>query len=138
MLPGLKNMGVLLMGAALATVPACTARSPEPLALNQSSADSSQIVLTPTSGGSITDASGNVWTLTASGDIEENGSPVPGGGGTSALTYVAATQTIWGSGCDLGGLVFLEWQLLGSVRRTRARCRVRPAAAWKQQRNKRR
>jgi cellulase (glycosyl hydrolase family 5) len=61
-----------------------------------------QIVLTPSSGGSITDASGNVWTLTASGDVEESGSPVPGGGGTAALTYVASTQTIWGQDASSG------------------------------------
>jgi hypothetical protein len=45
------------------------------------------IVLTPTSGGSIVDAAGDVWTLTATGDVDKNGASVPGGGGIAALTY---------------------------------------------------
>lgn len=40
--------------------------------------------ITPGSG-SITDAAGNVWLITASGSIQENGQWVPGGGGTAAL-----------------------------------------------------
>ena len=36
--------------------------------------------------GSVTDCSGNTWTITADNRIEENGEPVPGGGDTSALT----------------------------------------------------
>ena len=67
----------------------------------------SQTVLTPSCGGSITDASGNVWTLTSSGAVDENGSPVAGGGGTSALTYVPATQTIWGQ--DGGSGNWYSW-----------------------------
>jgi hypothetical protein len=66
-------------------------------------AAAAQTVLTPTSGGSITDASGNVWTLTAEDDIDENGTAAPGGAGTSALTYVASTQTIWGQDATSGG-----------------------------------
>ena len=38
---------------------------------------SDQIVLTPTSGGSITDASGNVWTITQAKDVDKNGVPTP-------------------------------------------------------------
>jgi hypothetical protein len=52
------------------------------------------IVLTPTSGGSIVDAAGDVWTLTATGDVDKNGSSVPGGEGIAALTYF--NNTIWG------------------------------------------
>ena len=52
------------------------------------------IVLTPTSGGSIVDAAGDVWTLTATGDVDKNGASVPGGGGIAALTYF--NNTIWG------------------------------------------
>ena len=37
-------------------------------------------------GAGLTDAAGNVWTLTASGSIQENGQWAPGGGGTTALT----------------------------------------------------
>ncbi len=51
-------------------------------------------MLTPTSGGSIVDAAGNIWTLTASGDVGKNGASVPGGGGIAALTY--SDNTIWG------------------------------------------
>ncbi len=46
------------------------------------------VVLTPTSGGSIKDASGNVWTLTATGAVEENGVAVVGGAGTAEFTIV--------------------------------------------------
>ncbi|HEY2748889.1 MAG TPA: cellulase family glycosylhydrolase [Polyangia bacterium] len=63
---------------------------------------SCQVVLTTTSGGSITDAAGNVWSLSSSGTIMENGSAVAGGGGTAQLTYVAATQTIWGQDASSG------------------------------------
>ena len=37
-------------------------------------------MLTPTSGGSVTDASGNVWTITTAYDVDKNGVPTPGGG----------------------------------------------------------
>ncbi len=64
---------------------------------------SCQVVLTTTSGGSITDASGNVWSLSSAGAVMENGSAVPGGSGTAQLTYVASTQTIWGQDAHSGG-----------------------------------
>jgi hypothetical protein len=51
-------------------------------------------MLTPTSGGSIVDAAGNIWTLTATGDVDKNGASIPGGGGIAALTY--SDNTIWG------------------------------------------
>ena len=51
-------------------------------------------MLTPASGGSITDAAGNIWTLTATGDVAKNGESVPGGEGTAALTY--SDNMIWG------------------------------------------
>ena len=60
------------------------------------------VVLTPTSGGSVADAAGNVWTLDAAGSVQENGSPVAGGAGTSRLTYVASTGTIWGQDASSG------------------------------------
>ena len=50
-------------------------------------------MLTPTSGGSIVDAEGNVWTLTATGSVEENGAAVFGSDWTVALTY--SNNTIW-------------------------------------------
>jgi mannan endo-1,4-beta-mannosidase len=64
---------------------------------------SCQVVLTPASGGSVTDSAGNVWTLDASGNVDKNGSPVAGGGGTAKLTYVASTGTIWGQDAGSGG-----------------------------------
>jgi hypothetical protein len=66
-----------------------------------------QIVLTPTSGGSITDAAGNTWTITTSGDIDENGALAPGGNGSAAVTYVASTQTVWGE--DAASLGWYSW-----------------------------
>jgi hypothetical protein len=49
---------------------------------------SSSNKLTPTSGGTLTDASGNKWTLTAAGVVNRNGSAIPGGSGTSGLAIV--------------------------------------------------
>jgi hypothetical protein len=65
-------------------------RPPTPM----SSTEPLSIVLTPTSGGSIVDAAGDVWTLTATGDVDKNGASVPDGGGIAALTYF--NNTIWG------------------------------------------
>jgi hypothetical protein len=44
--------------------------------------------LTPSSGGILTDAAGNKWTLTSAGVVEENGTPVPDGSGSSAFALV--------------------------------------------------
>jgi hypothetical protein len=44
--------------------------------------------ITTTSGGTLTDASGNQWTLTSSGVVDENGTPVRGGSGTGAFAIV--------------------------------------------------
>jgi|GEM_PF-2530554 len=101
-------LGIALLGALGAMAPACSAAPSQSASTTQSSAvDSCQTVLTPSSGGSITDASGNAWTLSSSGDVLENGSPVAGGGGTAALTYVASTQTIWGQ--DSGSGSWYAW-----------------------------
>lgn len=61
-----------------------------------------QQVLTPASGGSITDASGAVWQLSATGSVLVNGSPVSGGGGTAMLVYVSDSKTIWGKDAASG------------------------------------
>ncbi len=58
------------------------------MSVTQTSASSPPVTLTPTSGGELTDASGNQWTLTSAGVIEENGTPVPNGSGTSAFVIV--------------------------------------------------
>jgi len=42
-------------------------------------------------GASLTDAQGNTWLISPSGSIQKNGSWVPGGGGTSALTIQNGT-----------------------------------------------
>ena len=44
--------------------------------------------ITTTSGGTLTDASGNKWTLTASGVVNENGTAVPESSGTAAFAIV--------------------------------------------------
>jgi hypothetical protein len=41
--------------------------------------------------GTVTDQSGNTWTINASGSIAENGAWTPGGGGTAALAIVNGT-----------------------------------------------
>jgi hypothetical protein len=55
-------------------------------------ADNAQPI-TPGSG-SLTDAAGNVWTITQSGSIMEGNQYTPGGGGTAALTI--ANGTVYG------------------------------------------
>ncbi|WP_428488741.1 hypothetical protein [Rhodopila sp.] len=44
--------------------------------------------LTPASAGTLSDNAGNQWTLTSTGVVQENGTAVPGGAGTSALAIV--------------------------------------------------
>jgi hypothetical protein len=44
--------------------------------------------LTATSGGTFTDSAGNKWTLTSAGVVDENGTAVPGGSGTSTVAMV--------------------------------------------------
>jgi hypothetical protein len=44
--------------------------------------------------GTLTDAAGNVWLITADGSIQENGQWTPGGGATAALTI--ANGTVYG------------------------------------------
>jgi hypothetical protein len=50
--------------------------------------------ITPTSGGSITDGQGNIWTLTTAGETVVNGTPLASGSGTETLTVV--NGIIWG------------------------------------------
>jgi hypothetical protein len=49
---------------------------------------SQPVTLTPTSGGTLTDASGNKWTLTSAGVVDENGAAVPNGSDTAAFAIV--------------------------------------------------
>jgi hypothetical protein len=58
-------------------------------------------VLTPTSGGTLTDSTGNKWTLSGTGSVQENGTPVPGGGGTAQLTLVG--NVIYGFDASASG-----------------------------------
>ncbi len=46
--------------------------------------------ITPASGGTLTDASGNKWTLTPAGVVDENGTPVPNGSDTAAFAIVGS------------------------------------------------
>ncbi len=64
--------------------------------------DACQTVLTTTSGGSISDGSGNTFTLTSAGEIDENGAAVPGGAGTAELTS-DSSGTIWGQDASSSG-----------------------------------
>lgn len=65
---------------------------------------SNPVLITPGSG-SFTDASGNVYTLDAAGNADENGKPIPGGGGTEAMEY--ANGLIYGE--DAGGSGWYTW-----------------------------
>jgi hypothetical protein len=49
------------------------------------------VVLTPTSGGSVTDSAGHVWTLTSAGDVMEDGKTAAGGNGTGSITVYNGT-----------------------------------------------
>src|ERR1700742_447972 len=82
----------------LAALGACSAESSTQHA---AAVDTCQTVLTTTSGGSIDDGSGNTWTLTAAGEVEENGAAVPGGVGTKKLTS-DGSGGIWGEDATSG------------------------------------
>ena len=57
-------------------------------------AHAQQTTITPGQG-TITDAQGNVWQISADGSVEENGNWIPGGGGTAALT-ISTSGTAYG------------------------------------------
>ena len=63
----------------------------EPLGIGVDFTGASATYLSTTSGGSFTDGSGNVYSLTGAGVAMENGSPIPGGSGTSAMDYYSST-----------------------------------------------
>lgn len=52
-------------------------------------------ILTPTSGGSITTTTGNVYRLTPAGVVTLNGVPMAGTNGTSLLSYIAANSLVY-------------------------------------------
>jgi hypothetical protein len=83
------------------TAPATAASDESPRATN----------IAPGSG-SITDADGHVWTITASGSIMEDGQYTPGGGGTSALT-ISDDGTIYGQDSGHGPINPGGWFTLG-------------------------
>jgi beta-glucanase (GH16 family) len=76
---------------AAADPPASTATDPSAV----TSAATTATPITP-GGSSVTDCSGNTWSINANNKILENGVPVPGGGDTSALTM--------DGGCTVYGL----------------------------------
>ena len=57
-------------------------------------------ILTPVSGGSVKDATGNTWTLSTDGVATRNGLKAPGGGGTSELRSVGGV--IWAQDATTG------------------------------------
>jgi Cellulase (glycosyl hydrolase family 5) len=81
-------------GATAATTLATTAGSPmqpqSSLATITGASDPASATIVPGQG-SLTDSNGNVWTITASGSITENGAFTTGGGGTAALSIVNGT-----------------------------------------------
>lgn len=62
-------------------------------------------VITPTSGGSVTDATGTVYSLDAGANLLKNGVAVNGGGGTSAITIVSGV--LWAQ--DINSLVWYTY-----------------------------
>jgi hypothetical protein len=90
--PWVLNRGDLASGAAVAAP-----------------TSASSTILTTASGGSVTDATNNVWTLTAAGIVERDGVAVAGGAGTGALAVIDgvvyaqdATSEVWFS--NIGGV----------------------------------
>ena len=77
-------------GSSEGTTPSSTSSSPPPTLGD----------LTPSSGGSLTNSIGNLWTLTSGGAVDQNGTPVPGGSGTSALAI--ANGQIYGQDASSG------------------------------------
>jgi hypothetical protein len=58
-------------------------------------------VLLPGAGGTLTDGSGNVWSINAAGDVMEGSTAVAGGGGSAALTLVG--NVAWALDGSTGG-----------------------------------
>jgi Cellulase (glycosyl hydrolase family 5)/Ca-dependent carbohydrate-binding module xylan-binding len=69
----------------LTTTPPIT---PPPITIPPVIAPTSPQQITTTSGGSLKDAAGNVWTLTSGGVVQQNGVAVPDGAGTKAFAIV--------------------------------------------------
>jgi hypothetical protein len=57
-------------------------------------------IITTTSGGQVSDSSGNIWTLDSNGNLLENGTGVAGGSGTTKLTVV--NGLIWAQDVNTG------------------------------------
>ncbi len=78
----------VLTGSASSPPPTPTPVPTPPSPTPAPSGPPTTLEVTPTSGGTLTDAAGNKWTLTSAGVIDENGTAIPGGSGTSALAVV--------------------------------------------------
>jgi hypothetical protein len=76
-------------GTATSPLPAVTVPTPTPTPTPVPTPTPTSNELTPTSGGTLTDAVGNTWTLTSAGAVDENSTAVPGGSGTAALALVS-------------------------------------------------
>ena len=67
-------------GTTTSPLPAATVPTPPPAPTPNE--------VTPTSGGTLSDAAANKWTLTSAGVVQENGAVVAGGAGTAAFAIV--------------------------------------------------
>ena len=83
-------------------------------ATSTGSGSSSTTYITPGTG-TFTDAAGNTYTLDASGNALENGSPIPGGSGTKEMAY--ANGTVYGEDGSTSQCI-LEPEHLGGSRGT--------------------
>jgi hypothetical protein len=69
------------------------------------------IILTPGDGRQIVDSGLNIWTIDAGGNVIRNGTPVPGGDGSSGLTYDPPTGAIYGQ--DAASGTWWNWTAAG-------------------------
>ncbi|MEA2738760.1 MAG: mannan endo,4-beta-mannosidase, partial [Acetobacteraceae bacterium] len=79
---GLSSYGQQVAAGIAASAAATTTPTPTPTPTSVSGE------ITPASAGSLTDGSGNKWTLTVGGVVAENGNAVPDSAGTSAFALV--------------------------------------------------
>jgi hypothetical protein len=70
------------------------------------------VVITPSSGGSIQDGTGNTWTLTSGGIVMENGAVANGGSGTGSITVFGgvlyAQDSASGTWYNWNGTTFVQ------------------------------
>ncbi len=94
------------MAATPGPVTNLTATAIAPTSVTLSWTQATQLVVTPGLG-SFLDNAGNTWAVNAAGAVVRNAKAVPGGSGTSALTYVSSTNTIYGQ--DAASKAWYSW-----------------------------